>query len=88
MDEVKHMNQMVLYSKCVTIRDAQIEEKKRMMLEAEEEARRQDLAMEIERIKVRVGAQKQLQGFGEASRSEQEMDGAGLVNACWATNGN
>ncbi len=50
-DEVKHMNQMVLYSKCVTIRDAQIEEKKRMMLEAEEENRRQDLMMEIERIK-------------------------------------
>lgn len=35
------MNQMVLYSKCVTIRDAQIEEKKRMMLEAEEENKRQ-----------------------------------------------
>lgn len=50
-DEVKHMNQMVLYSKCVTIRDAQIEEKKQMMLEAEEENRRQDQMMEVERIK-------------------------------------
>jgi hypothetical protein len=50
-DEVKHMNQMVLYSKCVTIRDAQIGEKKHMMLEAEEENRRQDLMMEIERIR-------------------------------------
>jgi hypothetical protein len=28
LDDVKHMNQMLLYSKCVTIRDAQIEEKK------------------------------------------------------------
>lgn len=45
------MNQMMLYSKCVTIRDAQIEEKKHMMLEAEEESRRLDLMMEIERLK-------------------------------------
>lgn len=51
MDDVKNMNQMMLYSKCVTIRDAQIEEKKHMMLEAEEESRRLDLMMEIERIK-------------------------------------
>ncbi|MEW5310671.1 MAG: hypothetical protein WDW38_002447 [Sanguina aurantia] len=50
-DEVKHMNQMVLYSKCVTIRDAQIEEKKSMMVEEEEEQRRLDLMMEVERIR-------------------------------------
>ena len=30
-DEVKRMNQMILYSKCATIRDAQIEEKRQMM---------------------------------------------------------
>lgn len=52
MDDVKHMNQMQLYAKCVTIRDAQIEEKKHMMLEEEEEERRLDLMMEIERLKV------------------------------------
>lgn len=46
---MKHMNQMQLYAKCVTIRDAQIEEKKHMMLEEEEENRRLDLMMEIER---------------------------------------
>ena len=46
------MNQMQLYAKCVTIRDAQIEEKKHMMLEEEEEERRLDLMMEIERLKV------------------------------------
>ncbi|KAK9811804.1 hypothetical protein WJX72_010377 [[Myrmecia] bisecta] len=50
-DEVKHMNQMVQYSKCVTIRDAQIDEKKHMMREEEEEERALDLAMEIDRIK-------------------------------------
>ena len=51
MDEVKRMNQMVLYSKCVTIRDAQIAEKMYMMKEEEEEERRHDLQYEIERIK-------------------------------------
>lgn len=40
-DSVKNMNQMMLYSKCVTIRDAQIQEKKQMMLETEDETRRQ-----------------------------------------------
>ena len=48
------MNQMMLYSKCVTIRDAQIEEKKHIMEENEEEERRLDLMMELERIKVRA----------------------------------
>mmetsp|Transcript_18082 Transcript_18082/g.30965 ORF Transcript_18082/g.30965 Transcript_18082/m.30965 type:complete len:510 (-) Transcript_18082:446-1975(-) len=64
-DEVKHMNMMVTYSKCVTIRDAQIEEKKRMMLEAEEDNRRQDLMMEIERLKA-------LQQY--ETREQQRMD--------------
>lgn len=51
LDDVKRMNQMMLYSKCVTIRDAQIEEKKHIMEENEEEERRLDLMMELERIK-------------------------------------
>jgi len=34
LDEVKNMNQMILYSKCVTIRDAQLEEKKHIKAEA------------------------------------------------------
>lgn len=29
-DDVKHMNQMVIYSKCVTIRDKQLEEQKQL----------------------------------------------------------
>lgn len=48
-DEVKRMNQMMLYAKCVAIRDAQVEEKKHMMLEEEDESRRMDLLMEIDR---------------------------------------
>merc|ERR1719145_150702 len=36
-DDVKHMNQMMLYSKIVTIRDAQIEEKRQIQQEKEDE---------------------------------------------------
>lgn len=50
-DDVKTMNQMVLYSKCVTIRDKQLEEQKRLEDEYREENRRLDIMMEIERLK-------------------------------------
>jgi len=51
MDDVKHMNQMMLYSKVVTIRDAQIQEKRGVQAEKEEEERCLDAMMEIERLK-------------------------------------
>merc|ERR1712187_697618 len=51
MDDVKHMNQMMLYSKIVTIRDAQIQEKRNVQAEKEEEERQLDAMMEIERLK-------------------------------------
>jgi len=50
-DAVKAMNQKVLYSKCVTVRDAQLLEKKHLMQEEEEWNRRADLVMEMERLK-------------------------------------
>ena len=46
------MNQMVLYSKVVTIRDKQLEENKRLESEWIEEQKKLDLMMEIERLKV------------------------------------
>ena len=52
MDDVKHMNQMVLYSKVVTIRDKQLEENKRLEQEWIEEQKKLDLMMEIERLKL------------------------------------
>merc|ERR1711871_1059210 len=51
LDDVKRMNQMMLYAKCVTIRDAQVSEKKHVERERKEEARRLDTMMEIERLK-------------------------------------
>ena len=50
-DDVKQMNQMVLYSKVVTIRDKQLEENKMLEVEWVEEQKRLDLMMEIERLK-------------------------------------
>jgi hypothetical protein len=52
MDDVKAMNQMVLYSKVVTIRDKQLQENKRLESEWVEEQKKLDLMMEIERLKV------------------------------------
>jgi len=48
---VKKMNQMCLYSKVVTIRDRQVEDKKIIEKEKLEEERRLDAIMEIERLK-------------------------------------
>jgi len=50
-DDVKRMNQMMLYSKCVTIRDAQIEEKKQIKSAEEAENKRLDMIFEMERVK-------------------------------------
>lgn len=65
------MNQMALYSKCVTIRDAQIEERRHILEEQQEEDRRLDLMMEAERIKA-------LQAYEarEAAKKEEQRRGA------------
>merc|ERR1711871_991919 len=51
LDDVKKMNQMMSYAKCVTIRDAQIGEKVEMQEEMNAEEARLDAIMEIERVK-------------------------------------
>lgn len=52
LDDVKHMNQMVLYSKVVTIRDKQLQENQRLEKEYVDEQKKLDLMMEIERLKL------------------------------------
>lgn len=51
LDDVKHMNQLALMSKVVTIRDKQLEENKILEMEYREEQKRLDQMMEIERLK-------------------------------------
>jgi len=50
-DEVKHMNQMVLYAKTVTVRDKQLREKRSMSEQRKVEEKRKDLLMEVDRLK-------------------------------------
>jgi len=74
MDDVKHMNQMMLYSKIVTIRDAQIQEKRSVQAEKEEEERQLDMMMEIERLKA-----LQMYEEREKSRLEDQRRGAVVI---------
>lgn len=73
-DDVKHMNQMVLYSKVVTIRDRQLEESKRLEQEWLEEQKRLDLMMEIERLK-----SLKVQEERESRRKDLQRHGAAVI---------
>eukprot|EP00210_Caulerpa_lentillifera_P002835 g2709.t1 len=50
LDDVKRMNQMVLYAKCAAIRDKQIEEKRVALQQQRTEQQQLDAAMERDRI--------------------------------------
>merc|ERR1719247_2068721 len=74
MDDVKHMNQMMLYGKVVTIRDAQIQEKRQVQADREDEERQLDMMMEIERLKA-----LQMYEEREKSRLEDQRRGASVI---------
>merc|ERR1719426_779812 len=74
MDDVKHMNQMMLYSKIVTIRDAQIQEKRYIQQEKEEEERQLDMMMEIERLKALKMYEER-----EKTKAEDQRRGARVI---------
>lgn len=48
-DDAKKMNSIILYAKCATIREAQLEEKERLKREAEMADKLADQMMDIER---------------------------------------
>ena len=73
-DDVKEMNNMVLYSKVVTIRDRQLLESKRLELEYLEEQKRIDLMMEIERLKT-----LRMQEEREAARKQAQKEGCMVI---------
>ena len=73
-DDVKHMNQMMLYSKVVTIRDKQLEEAKRLEHEWIDEQKRLDLMMEIERLK-----SLKLQEEREVKRKDAQKQGSLVI---------
>lgn len=76
VDEVKHMNQVMLNAKCVTIRDAQVLDKRATKGEKAEEERRMDMMMELERLKaLRMYEER------EAKRVEDRRRGAAVIRA-------
>lgn len=74
-DDVKSMNAMINYAKVVTIRDAQIAEKQRLLQEQLQEEKRLDDAMEIERVR----AIQTIEERDRARRIEQRL-GAQVIN--------
>lgn len=74
LDDVKKMNQMMLYAKVVTIRDAQLNEKKVIQKERLEEERRLDTIMEVERLKA-----LKMYSEREQRRLEDQKNGAAVI---------
>lgn len=73
-DDVKHMNQMTLYAKVVTIRDKQLEENKQLESDWVAEQKRLDLMMEIERLKALQAEEER-----EKLRVEAQRRGATVI---------
>jgi hypothetical protein len=73
-DDVKNMNQMMLYAKCVTIRDAQILEKKTINEHLENEEKRLDSQMEIDRVRA-LKAMEEI----ERKRAQEQKEGASVI---------
>eukprot|EP01059_Diplonema_ambulator_P010938 TRINITY_DN20955_c0_g1_i1.p1 TRINITY_DN20955_c0_g1~~TRINITY_DN20955_c0_g1_i1.p1 ORF type:complete len:497 (+),score=241.35 TRINITY_DN20955_c0_g1_i1:41-1492(+) len=76
LDEVKYMNKIMLYTKCVTIRDAQIKEKKAIAYEKAEEEKQLDIMMEVERLKALKMYEER-----EQKRIENRKRGAAVIRA-------
>eukprot|EP00455_Lapot_gusevi_P029409 TRINITY_DN3149_c0_g6_i1.p1 TRINITY_DN3149_c0_g6~~TRINITY_DN3149_c0_g6_i1.p1 ORF type:complete len:359 (+),score=98.14 TRINITY_DN3149_c0_g6_i1:150-1226(+) len=70
------MNQVMLYAKCVTVRDAQVQEKSAISADRSEEERKMDMAMELERLKaLRMYEERELK------RVEDRKKGAAVIRA-------
>uniref|UniRef100_A0A4W4HJ22 Cilia- and flagella-associated protein 45 n=1 Tax=Electrophorus electricus TaxID=8005 RepID=A0A4W4HJ22_ELEEL len=69
-DEVKKLNELILGAQCHAVRDAQILEKKQIQSELEEEERRLDAFMELDRRRA-LEAQEKI----DQLRKEQRMQG-------------
>jgi len=73
-DLVKDMNKFVLYSKVATIRDRQLEEKKKIISEYKNQNSKMDLMMEYERLK-----ELKFQEDRDRERKEHQKQGALII---------
>ena len=72
MDDVKHMNKMMMYAKCVTVRDQQLQEREVLHDHKKNEEKRKDLMMEIERL-------KQIKFYEELEKYKKEEQRSGKI---------
>ncbi|XP_060572410.1 cilia- and flagella-associated protein 45-like isoform X2 [Ruditapes philippinarum] len=70
-DEIKHLNELILNAKCHAIRDAQILEKGHVRSEMDEEEKRLDIMMEVDRQNA-IKIQEEI----EKKRKEERLIGA------------
>ncbi|KAK6469171.1 cilia- and flagella-associated protein 45-like [Huso huso] len=69
-DEIKHINELILGSQCHAIRDTQILEKKQILSELQEEEKRLDAMMEVERRRA-IKMQEEI----DEMRKQQRIEG-------------
>lgn len=74
MDDVKEMNKMIHYAKCVTIRDKQLEQAKEAEKFKKEDELKMDMLMEIDRL-------KSLKYYEEQERIRKENQRQGTPSA-------
>ena len=74
LDDVKHMNHLMLQSKVITVRDKQLDENKRLEDEWLEEQKRLDIMMEIERLKgIKADREKEERRAIATKRGAEEL---------------
>jgi len=71
------MNKMMMYAKCVTVRDQQLNEKQVIHNHKKNEEKRKDLMMEIERL-------KEIKFYEELEKSKKEDQRAGFYSKNWS----
>ncbi|XP_065920650.1 cilia- and flagella-associated protein 45-like [Dysidea avara] len=78
-DEIKKLNELILNTKCHAIRDSQLSEKDEISKEMEDEQKRLDMMMEIDRVKAlqefeQKEKEKQLQRLKGAEVIQQQIE--------------
>ena len=74
LDDVKHMNHLMLQAKVITVRDKQLDENKRLEDEWLEEQKRLDIMMEIERLKgIKADREKEERRAIATKRGAEEL---------------
>lgn len=71
-DEVKKLNELILGAQCHAVRDAQIQEKQQILSELQEEERRLDAMMEVDRRRA-LDTQEKIDGLRKQQRIQGKM---------------